>query len=377
MPTDAATDESHSHRIERIELRRIRMELRAPIVTAYGIEHERDALIVRVTTDGADGWGECAALTEPTYASEYVDGAMHVIVHHLAPRLGVAALRATDVRARLGAVVGHNMAKAALELAVLDSELRSSGRSLAEHLDATRRRVAVGVTIGINDDVDAMLDDLAPWVAAGYRHVKLKIKPGVDVAPAQALRAAHPRLTLALDANGSYGAAQAIAALDHLGVDLIEQPLAADDLLGHRALVREMVTPIGLDESITSPGIAALAAQLGLCAAMALKPGRLGGILTTAALARNLHAAGVATWIGGMYETGIGRAANVALAALDVVTMPADWSGSNRYWNDDLTPPLIPIDGELAVLDGPGLGVSPISQRLDEVTVERVELRPS
>jgi o-succinylbenzoate synthase len=353
------------------------MEMRAPIVTAYGVEHERDALIVRVTTDDADGWGECAALTEPTYASEYVAGAMHVIVHHLAPRLGGDALRATDVRARLGPVVGHNMAKAALELAVLDAELRSCSQSLATRLGATRRSVAVGVTIGINDDVDAMLDDLAPWVAVGYRHVKLKIRPGVDVEPARALRAAQPHVSLALDANGSYDAAQATAALDHLGVALIEQPLPADDFLGHRSLVREMVTPIGLDESITSSGIATLAAHRPRCAAMALKPGRLGGILTTAALARNLHAAGVATWIGGMYETGIGRAANIALAALDVVTMPPDWSGSDRYWSDDLTPPLIATDGELAVPDGTGLGVSPISQRLDEVTVERVELRPS
>jgi len=377
VATDLSVDDSHAHRIERIELRRIRMELRAPLVTAYGVEHQRDALIVRVTTDGGEGWGECAALTGPTYSSEYVDGAMHVIVHHLVPRLGVGVLRANDVRARLDAVVGHNMAKAALELAVLDAELRSSQQSLATRLGATRRRVAVGVTIGINEDDEAMLDDLAPWVAAGYRHVKLKIRPGADVAPVNALRAAHPHVTLALDANGSYDARNVVTTLDQLGVDLIEQPLAADDWLGHRALLREMVTPIGLDESITSPGIAELAAQLGLCSAMALKPGRLGGVLTTATLAGRLHVAGVATWIGGMYETGIGRAANIALAALADVTMAADWSGSDRYWHDDLTSPLIAIDGKLAVPDGPGIGVSPISARLDEVTVERVELRPS
>lgn len=374
-PAGDAPEKPPSSDVEAIELRIVRLRLLDPVVTAYGVEADRPVLLVRVRTTTGDGWGECAALPEPGYSAEYVDGAWAVLVDHLLPRLAPTST-AAELCSLLAGVRGHEMAKSAVHLALLDAELRSAGRSLSATLGASRREIGLGVTIGIQPTVGDAVRLAGEWVGLGYRHLKLKIRPGTDVEPARAVRAAHPDISLAVDANGSYATNDpALDALDALGLDLIEQPLAADDLLGHRDLTRSLVTPIGLDETITSVGIAEAVASLGLASAVALKPGRLGGVDVAADLARRMHDAGVATWVGGMYETAIARAANLALAALPTVALPPDWSGSERYWATDVAPGLTAVDGRLAVPTGPGLGVNVDVAVLDELTVRRYEYR--
>jgi O-succinylbenzoate synthase len=358
-------------RIERVELRRIRMPLVRPFRTSFGTEHVREILLVHVETADAEGWAECATEPEPRYSSEYTDAAEHVLEHHLLPRL-FAAGRATTpaLAALLAPVKGHRMAKATLETAMLDAELRASGLSLAEYLGAVRTEVDCGVSIGITSDVDELLAQVGGYLDDGYRRVKLKIEPGWDVQPVGAVRARWPELPLQVDANTAYRAADAahLAELDDLGLLLLEQPLAEDDLAGHAELAAVLRTPICLDESIVSAAVALAAIRLGACSIVNIKPARVGGYLE----ARRVHDAcaglGVPVWCGGMLETGIGRAANLALAALPNFTLPGDTSASARYYEQDITPPFVLHEGRLTVPAGPGIGVAPLPDVLAAVT---------
>jgi O-succinylbenzoate synthase len=359
-------------RLERIELRRIRMPLVRPFRTSFGTEDVREVLLVRAETDGGEGWAECATEAEPRYSPEYTDAVEHVIEHHLAPRLFAAdRVTAPDIAARLAPVKGHRMAKAALETALLDAELRVAGRSLAGYLGATRDDVDCGVSVGITPTVDALIEEVGSYLAAGYRRVKLKIEPGWDVEPASAVRACWPELPLQVDANTAYriGDAEHLARLDDIGLLLIEQPLPDDDLAGHADLAARLRTPICLDESITSTEVAVAAIRLGACSIVNIKPARVGGYLE----ARRLHDAceqlGVPVWCGGMLETGIGRAANLALAALPNFTLPGDTSASDRYYTEDITPPFVLEAGRLRVPTGAGIGVSPRPDVLAAATV--------
>ena len=344
-----------------VELRRVRLPLVTPFRTSAGEQREREALLVRVTSPEGEGWGECAALATPSYTSEYVDGAHHVMRHHLLPRLlAQPDVASADVAPFLAGVRGHAMAKSALEMAVLDLELRAAGVSFADHLGAVRRSVAAGVAVGIPDDLGHLLDAVAGFWEAGYRRVKLKIAPGWDVRPLQAVRERFgDDLLLLVDANASYTLADAahLARLDAFGLAMVEQPFAPDDLLAHAELARRIRTPICLDESVTSAAAASSAIALGAAAVVNVKAGRVGGYLE----ARRVHdvcaQAGVPVWCGGMFETGLGRAANVALAALPNFTVPGDLSASDRYYRRDITPPLLLDDGRLGVPTGPGLGV--------------------
>lgn len=355
-------------KVVEVELRRVRMPLVAPFRSSESTTVERDALLVRVVTAEAEGWGECVAMAAPTYTAEYVDGAHHVVRAHLVPRL--------LARHDLAAVKGHPMAKAAVEMAVLDAELRAAGHSLADHLGGVRTHVDAGVVVGITDDLGALLDAVDARVAEGYRRVKLKIQPGWDVEPVAAVRARHPDLLLQVDANGAYTLADAdhLARLDGFDLALIEQPLADDDLLGHAELGRRLRTPICLDESITSAHAAAAAIALGACGVVNIKAGRVGGYLEARRVHDVCQAAGVPVWCGGMLETGLGRAANLALASLPGFTLPGDLSASARYYDPDLTEPFTLHDGRLAVPTGPGLGVAPRPDVLAAVTthVERI-----
>lgn len=365
-------------RIDEIVLRRVRLPLVAPFRTAAGTLTDREVVVVEVRSDRGPGWGECAALPAPTYTEEWLDGAWLVLRDHLVPRLlargDLTSAALPDV---FGAVVGHSMAKCALEMAVLDAELRTAGRSLADHLGGVRHDVEVGVAVGITSDVGSLLRQVEGYVAQGYRRVKVKIEPGWDVEPLRALRH-HFGDTLALqaDANGAYtlGDARHLAHLDDLDLLLVEQPLAADDLLGHAELARHLRTPVCLDESITSARAAATAIRLGACSVVCLKAPRVGGY----GEARRVHdvceANGVACWVGGMLDTGIGRAAGLALASLPGCTLPADLSGSDRYFSRDLTAPLLARDGRMVVPRGPGLGVDIDHDALDGCTIatERV-----
>jgi O-succinylbenzoate synthase len=367
-------------RISGVELRRIRLPLATPFRSALGAHTEREALLVKVSTPDAEGWGECVAMAAPTYTSEYVDSAHHVIRQHLLPRLLARSdVGAGDVGPALAGVRGHPMAKAAVEMAVLDAELRTSGTSLADHLGGVRPRVDAGVALGIPDSVPELLDAVAEVRRAGYRRVKLKIQPGWDVEPVGAVRERFgDGLALQVDANGAYSLADAprLAELDAFGLVLVEQPLAEDDLLGHAELARRIRTPICLDESVTSAAAAATAIALGAAAVVNVKAGRVGGYLE----ARRIHdvcaGAGIPVWCGGMLETGLGRAANVALAALPAFTLPGDLAASDRYYAADITAPFVLEDGRLTVPTGPGLGVDVLPEVVEACTesVERVGL---
>lgn len=360
-------------RIQAIEVRQVTLPLIAPFRTAAGTERDRHVVLVRVDGGDVEGWGECAALTGPTYTSEYAAGAAHVLVHHLAPALLGRDVDAVAVAPTLAFVKGHPMAKAAIEMATLDAELRYAGRSLAARLGATRRRVTAGVAVGLASTIGELLDDVGRLVAAGYRRVKLKIQPGWDVEPARAVRERFGEdLLLQVDANGSYAgvadAAARLSPLDPFELLLIEQPLAEDDLAGHAELAKRIATPICLDESITSVASAVRALELGACTAVNIKAGRVGGYLEAVRIHDACADAGVPVWCGGMLETGLGRAANLALAALPGFTIPGDLSASDRWFAEDLTEPFVLHDGELRVPDGPGIGVTPRPDVLTEHT---------
>jgi O-succinylbenzoate synthase len=348
--------------IEAVELRRIALPLVTPFRTSFGTQTRRDALLVRVVTDTAEGWGECVAGEEPLYSAEYVDGAQHVLRHHLVPRL-LAGLP--------DQVSGHPMAKAALRLAVLDADLRAAGRSLTEHLGGRFGLVEVGVSVGIFPTLAELIDQVAGYVGDGYTRVKLKIEPGWDVEPVSAVRARYPDLRLQVDANAAYtlaDAGAALAPLDDLDLLLIEQPLPEDDLQGHAALARRLSTPLCLDESITSATVTVLALDLGACSVVNIKPGRVGGYEQAVGIHDICRRRGVPAWCGGMLETGIGRAANLALASLPGFTLPGDISATARYFDADVTRPFVLEDGCLRVPDGPGIGVTPDPQALQELT---------
>ena len=360
-------------RLKGVELRRVHMPLVAPLRTSFGTQSLRDILLLRVVTTDAEGWGECVALGEPTYSSEYVDGAADVLRRFLVPALaGLDHLDAVAVAPALEPFRGHRMAKAALEMGVLDAELRAVGRPLARELGAVRDRVPCGVSVGIMDSVPELLDAVGGYLEAGYSRVKLKIQPGWDLEPVRAVRERYgDDVLLQVDANTAYTRADArhLARLDPHDLLLIEQPLPEEDLLGHAELAKSMATPICLDESIVSAQAAADAIALGACSIVNIKPGRVGGYLEARRVHDVCHAHGVPVWCGGMLETGIGRAANVALAALPGFTLPGDTSASDRYYAADLTDPFLLEDGHLTVPTGPGIGVEPLPERLDAVTI--------
>lgn len=326
-----------------VELRRLRMPLTTPFRAAHGTVAERDVLLVRVD----DGWAECVAPVEPTYTSEYVEGAAAVLRSALAPRL--LAGRPLDE------VAGHPMAKAALRMAVLDGRLRAEGRSLASWLGATRTAVPAGIALGIPSSVDELVAAVGAAVDEGYQRVKLKVSPEWDVEPVRAVRAAFgDGLALQVDGNGSYAeAADRVIGLDEFGLVLIEQPLAADDLAGHAELARRLATPVCLDESIPSAAAASSALALGACSVVNVKPGRVGGMEEALRVYGVCMAAGAGMWVGGMSETGLGRAAIVSLAALDGFGLVGDLSASSRWFPVDITEPFVLEDGMLPVPQAP------------------------
>ncbi|GAA2591026.1 o-succinylbenzoate synthase [Dactylosporangium fulvum] len=355
-----------------VELRHVTLPLISPFRTSFGTATTRDAVLIRVETTEQQGWGECVAMAEPRYSSEYASSCAEVIRRFFVPALAAAkSVRADDVAGILAVFRGHRMAKAGLEMALLDAELREHGQSFAEALGATRDRVPSGVSVGIMDSTQALLDTVGDYLEQGYRRIKLKIEPGWDLAPVRAVRERFgSEVVLQVDANAAYqiSDAPALAALDPYELALIEQPLGEEDILGHADLAQLVQTPICLDESITSVQAAVDAIRLGACQIVNIKPGRVGGYLE----ARRIHDAclsrGVPVWCGGMLETGLGRAANVALAALPGFTLPGDLSASDRYYRTDITVPFRLDDGNLPVPGGPGLGVTPIPELLEEVT---------
>jgi len=366
--------------LEAVELFRIRLPLVAPFETSFGIQTERDILLLKARTSDGDGWGECVATEEPTYSSEYVEGAQHVLVNHLLPRLFERGrLSAEDVAPVLRPVHGHQMAKAAIEMAILDAQLRASGESFAHFFGAVRAEVDCGVSVGIHSSIPALLTTVGDYLDQGYRRIKLKIKPGWDVEPVRAVRERFGDVPLQVDANTAYSLSDAkhLAELDAFELLLIEQPLPEDQVLAHAELAKVVQTSICLDESITSAQSAEDAIQLGACQVINVKPGRVGGYLE----ARRIHDLcaqhRIPVWMGGMLETGLGRAGNVAMAAMPNFTLPGDTSASDRYYHRDITEPFVLVEGRLRVPQGAGLGVNVDTEFLAEITHSQQTVRPA
>ncbi|HEV7679949.1 MAG TPA: o-succinylbenzoate synthase [Candidatus Dormibacteraeota bacterium] len=366
--------------IEAVELIRVELPLVAPFRTSFGTETRRDVLLVHVIAGGAEGWGECVAMQEPLYSSEYVDAAQRVITEHLLPRLLRQPVTAEQVAEILAPVKGHRMAKAALEAAWLDAELRSAGRSLAAHLGAVHDRVSSGVSVGIMPSIAQLLDTVDQYVAQGYARIKLKIEPGWDVEPVGAVRRRFgDDMLLQVDANTAYTLDDApqLARLDEFGLLLIEQPLPEEQILAHAVLARQVRTPICLDESIVSAVVAEEAIEMQACSIVNIKPGRVGGYLESVRIHDVCRERGVPVWCGGMLETGVGRAANLALAALPGFTLPGDTSASDRYYKQDLTAPFVlDPDGTIAVPQGPGIGVDVHRDVVDALATSTQVVRP-
>ncbi|WP_084076087.1 o-succinylbenzoate synthase [Demequina sp. NBRC 110052] len=371
-------------RITHVALRTLDLPLVAPFTTSFSTQTHRRVLVIELhaDVDGVEvvGWGECGALSEPVYSEEYLAGVIDVTTTYLLPMLvdaqRRAPLTAETVAHHLGRIVGHRMAKAAVEMAVLDAQLRASGVSFASYLGVTRDRVPSGVSIGIQDSIPELLDVVQGYLDDGYVRLKLKIKPGWDLEPVRAVREAHPDVPLQVDANAAYTLVDAthLAKLDAYDLLLIEQPLAEDDLRQHAELATHMRTPLCLDESVVSATAAADAIALGAAQIINIKPSRVGGYLE----ARRIHdiasAHGIAVWCGGMLETGIGRAANAALAGMPGFTLPGDISASDRFYAEDITEPFVIEDGHLAIPREPGLARVPHAGRLEAATVDLVRL---
>jgi len=366
-------------RIRAVELRLVSLPLVRPFRTSFGQETEKVCIVARVETDDAEGWGECVASPEPGFSEEFNEGAWSVIREFLAPAL----FRAGDVSAEeldgaFAFVRGNPMAKATLIDAVLDAELRAGGASLARYLGAERDRVACGVSVGIAPTAEGLVEEIGSYLAEGYRRIKLKIQPGLDVERVAPVREAYPEVPLSVDANAAYTLEDAgtFLALDAFGLLMVEQPLHHEDLVDHAELQQRIRTDICLDESIRSATGAEAALRLGSCRVVNIKQGRVGGLLEARRVHDVCRSRGVPVWCGGMLETGIGRAANLALAALPGFTLPGDTSASRRYFHEDLTEPIeMDSDGTMAVPQGPGLGVEPRPERLTACTVRKELLR--
>jgi O-succinylbenzoate synthase len=368
-------------RIDQIELYEVHLPLVHPFETSFGREVMRHTVIVAVRGAGLTGWGEAATMAGPWYEYETVETCWHVLRDFLGPLVvGREIAGASDAVRLMAPVRGHNIAKMGLEAAVWDLLGKVEGRSLSRLLVGTRERVPVGVSLGVQDSVPVLLERIEAFQAQGYSRVKIKIRPGWDVEVVRRVRDRFPRLPLMVDANCAYklSDAERLNALDRFDLMMIEQPLAYDDLIEHAELQLRLRTPICLDESIPSLAAARAALALGSGRIINIKPGRVGGLVA----ARNIHDLcqdqGVPVWCGGMLETGIGRAHNVALASLPGFSLPGDISGSARYFAHDVVEPPFEIraDGTLDVPDGAGIGVSVVPGRLQAATQRRLVVEP-
>jgi O-succinylbenzoate synthase len=367
-------------RVRAVELRLVGLPLVRPFRTSFGETTEKVCILARVETDDAEGWGECVCDADPGFSEEFNGGAWQVLREFLAPALFRAGdLAPTDLDGVFAFVRGNPMAKATLVNAFLDAWLRAEERSLASYLGADRDRVACGVSVGIAPDAATLVEQVEAYLADGYRRIKLKIEPGADVERVRAVRAANPDTLLSVDANAAYALddVETFRELDRLGLLMIEQPLHHDDLVDHAKLQSMLETDLCLDESIRSADRAAAALELGSCRIVNIKQGRVGGVLEAVRVHDVAQAQGVPVWCGGMLETGIGRATNLAVAALPGFTLPGDTSPSSRYFEEDLTEPhVMAADGTMEVPQGPGIGMDPRPGRLEACTLERETLRP-
>lgn len=368
-------------KIERAVLREIRLRLREPFEISSGITHDRRILLLTLDADGLEGWGECVAGEIPSYAYETTETTWYALTELVLP--AVVGREWSDPEDVLGPVAwirGHNMAKAAVEMAAWDLSARADGISLSERLGGTREAVPVGVSVGLKPTDQALLESVEGYVAHGYRRIKIKVKPGRDVEMLRAVRHRFPELPVTADANSAYGLSdlERLREMDVLGLTMIEQPLRYDDFLHHARLQKMLRTPICLDESIRSEGDLELALELGSGRILNIKPGRVGGLGVSRRLHDMMRARELPVWCGGMLESGVGRAHNVALASLPGFTLPGDISSSRRYWERDIVHPEFEVraDGLLDVPTGPGIGVEVDLERVEALTARRAVFTP-
>ncbi len=365
-------------RIDRVDLKIVRLPLVRPFQTSSSRKAHLDHILVRVTADGRSGWGECASPSDPYYCPETTETCWHLLKDFLVPAvLGREWLTIEELVDSYRPVKGNRFAKAGLEMACWDLLARSRGVPLHAMIGGTRSEIVSGVSLGIENRVEALFDQIDRYLEEGYRRIKLKIAPGWDVEVVRTVRERYPSIALQVDANSAYTLDDIpmLRALDDFDLLLIEQPLAHDDIIDHARLQAALETPICLDESIHSAEDARKALDLGACRAINIKVSRVGGLLEARRVHDVCRARGVPVWCGGMHEFGIGRAANVAVAALPGFTLPGDVSGSDKYYAEDIVePPIRAHDGAIRMLDGSGLGVEPVEDRIEARTLRSITL---
>lgn len=366
-------------KIDRIELRLVRLPLVHFFETSFGRSYDRPFVLVTVDGDGARGYGECVAEDNPYYTYETTETVWHVTTEFLAPRtLNVEFAHPREVFGAFKAIRGHNMAKAGLEMAAWDLFAKQQGVPLSALFGGTLTRIKSGCSIGIQDSLDQLAAKVETELAAGYRRIKIKIKPGWDVDAVRTIRKRFGDIPLMVDANAAYTIADAdhLAQLDAYGLMMIEQPLDYDDLGDHATLQKRMKTPICLDESIKTVRAARDAIAMGACRIINIKPGRVGGHTESIRLHDLCAEHGIPVWHGGMLETGIGRAHNIHLSTLPNFSLPGDVAASKRYYSPDLIEPPIEVasDGTIGVPTSPGIGVTLVSERLERATLRTTSL---
>ena len=366
-------------KIEHLTLTHLSMPLVSPFETSFGRTTERECILVTIQSEGLTGYGECVADRDPGYSYETTGTVWHIVKDFIASLiLGQEVKDAADFQRRVAGIRGHHLAKAGIEMALWDLRGKREGKSLCDLFGGQREKVAVGVSVGLQESPEVLVQEVEKYLAKGYRRVKLKIKPGRDVGETTAVRQAFPDLKLQVDANSAYTleTAQTLQPLDQLDLLLIEQPLFEDDIWDHHKLQQQFHTPLCLDESILSTRHARYALEMDACRIINIKAGRVGGLSEAVAIHDLCRARGVPVWCGGMLETGVGRASNLALASLPGFSLPGDISASERYYHQDITNGRFTLnaDSTIDVPTGPGLGVTLDPAAVKEFSQVTIEL---
>ncbi|HET6935430.1 MAG TPA: o-succinylbenzoate synthase [Candidatus Angelobacter sp.] len=369
-------------KVEAVTLREIQMPLVHFFETSFGRTTERRILLVTVHTDGPEGWGECVAGEDPFYSEESIDTAWYALERYLVPAmLGRSIENGSDAPALMARVRGHRMAKGAIENALWDAEAQARNVPLWELLGGTQREIACGVSIGIQNSHEQLLEKIATELGAGYRRIKVKCKPGWDVEVFEKIRARWPEILLSCDANSAYTLEQVplLKAFDRFNLLMIEQPLWHDDFYFHAQLQKQLRTAICLDEAIHGCRDAHAAIELGACRIINIKVGRVGGFSEAVAVHDVAKGGGIPVWCGGMLESGIGRSHNIALSTLPNFTLPGDVSASKRYWKEDIIEPPVEVspEGMIKVPQEPGRGFALKTDLIDKLTVRKKTLQPA
>ncbi len=369
-------------KVEAVTLREIQMPLVHFFETSFGRTTERRILLVTVHTDGPEGWGECVAGEDPFYSEESIDTAWYALERYLVPAmLGRSIDNGSDAPALMARVRGHRMAKGAIENALWDAEAQARNVPLWELLGGTQREIACGVSIGIQNSHEQLLEKIATELGAGYRRIKVKCKPGWDVEVFEKIRARWPEILLSCDANSAYTLEQVplLKAFDRFNLLMIEQPLWHDDFYFHEQLQKQLRTAICLDEAIHGRRDAQAAIELGACRIINIKVGRVGGFSEAVAVHDVAKRGSIPVWCGGMLESGIGRSHNIALSTLPNFTLPGDVSASKRYWKEDIIEPPVEVspEGMIKVPQEPGRGFALKTDLIDKLTVRKKTLQPA